>query len=97
MAITFERADTIDDSIFDSLYSTSVDDIKSGTMLIPEDKTSDEDIKAWVKGIFNQESNSRHGILVKKDGTPINWIVGNHNREDTFKWVWFLNGAISNS
>tara|TARA_R100000353_G_scaffold126400_1_gene89730 strand:+ start:2434 stop:2937 length:504 start_codon:yes stop_codon:yes gene_type:complete len=97
MAITFERADTIDDSIFDSLYSTSVDDIKSGTMLIPEDKTSDEDIKAWVKGIFNQESNSRHGILVKKDGTPINWIVGNHNPEDTFTWVWVLNGAINNS
>ena len=68
MAITFERADTIDDSIFDSLYSTSVDDIKSGTMLIPEDKTSDEDIKAWVKGIFNQESNSRHGRLVKHEG-----------------------------
>jgi len=97
MAITFERADTIDDATFDILFSTSLDDIKSGTLNYPNDLTTDDEIKTWAREHFNFESNTRHGILVKKDNTPINWIVGNNNPSDTFVWNVVLNGTINGS
>jgi hypothetical protein len=97
MAITFERADTIDDTLFDSLFQTSLDDIKSGTLLYPSTLSTDDQIKEWTKEQFNYEAVSRHGILVKKDGSPINWIVGNHNPSDTFVWAWVLNGTVNGS
>jgi len=98
MAITFERADTIDDSTFDILFAASLDDIKSGTLLYPNSITTDEELKEYVKNIFvNQDNNARHGILVKKDTTPINWIVGNHNPSDTYTWALVLNGTVNGS
>lgn len=99
MAITFERADTIDDSIFDSLFATSLDDFKAGTFLYPDTVTTDEQIKQYTKETFitNQNTNTKHGILVKKDGVAINWIAGNHNPANTYTWSLVLNGAIDGS
>jgi hypothetical protein len=97
MAITFERADTIDDATFDILFAASLDDIKSGTLSVPSEHTTDDEIKTWLREHFNFESHTRHGILVKKDNTPINWIVGNNNPSDTFVWNVVLNGTVNGS
>ena len=97
MAITFERADTIDDATFDTLFAASLDDIKSGTLIYPDTITTDEELKEYVKNVFNEHNYAKHGILVKKDTTPINWIVGNHNPSDTYTWALVLNGTINGS
>lgn len=98
MTITFEKANTIDDATFDILFAASLDDIKSGTFLYPDSVTTDDEIKTYVRGVFfDGNTNTNHGILVKKDTTPINWIVGNHNPSDTYTWALVLNGSVNGS
>lgn len=97
---TFEKIETIEDSVFDSLWVDSKEDLKGGTFVFPEEVNTDELKKEHTKQAFVNTVNGKHWILVKNDGTPCMWIAGFINPEvesNMYNWHLALVGKINNS
>lgn len=97
---TFEKIETIEDSVFDSLWADSKEDLKGGTFIFPEEANTDELKKEHTKHAFLNTVNGKHWILVKNDDTPCMWIAGFINPEvesDMYNWHLALVGKINNS
>ena len=97
---TFEKIETIEDSVFDSLWTDSKEDLKGGTFIFPEECNTDELKKEHTKQAFLNTVNGKHWILVKNDGTACMWIAGFINPEvesDMYNWHLALVGKINNS
>ena len=97
---TFEKIETIEDSVFDSLWADSKEDLKGGTFIFPEECNTDELKKEHTKQAFLNTVNGKHWILVKNDGTACMWIAGFINPEvesDMYNWHLALVGKINNS
>lgn len=96
MTITFEQVDTIDDSILDSLISDSLEDIKSGTMLLPKEMITDEYKIDYIKLQDTFDKEGKHCILVKNNNIPIMYING-HIINNEFTWKYAFNGYVDGS
>ena len=97
---TFEKIETIEDSIFDSLWADSKEDLKGGTFIFPEEANTDELKKEHTKQAFVNTVNGKHWILVKNNGTACMWIAGFINPEtesDMYNWHLALVGKVNNS
>ena len=97
---TFEKIETIEDSVFDSLWADSKEDLKGGTFIFPEECNTDELKKEHTKQAFVNTVNGKHWILVKNEGTACMWIAGFINPEvesDMYNWHLALVGKINNS
>ena len=97
---TFEKIETIEDSVFDSLWTDSKEDLKGGTFIFPEECNTDELKKEHTKQAFVNTVNGKHWILVKNDNVPCMWIAGFINPEvesNMYNWHLALVGKINNS
>ena len=86
MTMTIQTISEVDNTIFESLYSDSLDDIVSGSLDLPDDM-SDDDKKAFVK----KSLNSNVTMLCKKDDTPIAYGGGYVNPE----YAYYIDGDFT--
>ena len=81
--MTIETISEVDNTIFESLYADSLDDIVSGSLDLSDDM-SDDDKKAFVK----KGLNSNITMVCKKDNTPIAYGSGYVNPE----YAYYIDG-----
>ena len=97
MSYTFTETETFTiDSTFDSLYTDSISDLESGTVIFGADQT-DDDKKQFVIQLMNEQNyHNMKNIIIAKDGTVCMYIQGKF-QDNTYTWMNTLVGKLSNS
>ena len=97
MSYTFTETTTFTlNDTFDSLYTDSISDLESGTVMFGADQTDDEKKQFVIQLMNGQNYHDIKNIIVAKDGTACMYVQGKYV-DNTYTWMNVLVGKINNS
>jgi len=97
MSYTFTETTTFTlNDTFDSLYTDSISDLESGTVMFGADQTDDEKKQFVIQLMNGQNYHDMKNIVIAKDGITCMYVQGKY-QDNTYTWMNALVGKINNS